>query len=158
MAVITDQLSLNFALGYLDATYEDFPFVNPNFTADDPNAVIQLKGERLQNAPEWTSTASINYEMSVAGGTLTSNLAYRYNSSKYYTNVLNTQRSKIQPIKFVDANVDWTPSSEQYTLSLWARNLLDERYVSVAFDSPGALALVGYHPPREWGASFKYHF
>ena len=158
MAAVSDNLTLNFAVGYLDATYEDFPFKNPNFAADDPNAVLQLKGERLQNAPEWTSTASVNYAGELGGGTLNTNLAVRYNSEKFYTNVLNTKRSEIQPITFVDANIDWTPASEQYTLSLWARNLLDKRYVSVAFDSPGALALVGYHPPREVGVSMKFHF
>jgi iron complex outermembrane receptor protein len=111
----------------------------------------------LQNAPKWTGAAGATYEVPVGTGTMTANVQYRFNSAKYYTNVLNTKRSQIQPIHFVDANLDWTPENEKWTVGLWARNLFDKRYVSVAFDSPGALALVGYHPPREWGASFKYH-
>ena len=157
-AVVGQNLILKAAVAYLDATYDDFPFVDPNFAADDPGAVIQLKGERLQNAPEWSATAGASYDLEVGDGLMNFSVNYRYNSKKYYTNVLNTPRSEIQPIHFVDANISWTPANERWQASLWARNLLDERYVSVAFDSPGALALVGYHPPREWGASFKYNF
>ena len=85
-------------------------------------------------------------------------MQYRYSDEKYYTNILNTPRSEIQATHFVDANIDWTPDSERFTLSLWARNLLDKRYISVAYDSPGYAALVGYHPPREVGMSVKVSF
>ena len=155
-ALVSQNLTFNGSLAHLDATYEDFPFVDPNFTAT--GGINQLKGERLQNAPKWTATAGFVADFQAGDGTMTASVQYRYNSSKFYTNVLNTARSKIQAIHFVDANLDWSPSSERWSIGLWARNLLDDRYVSVAFDSPGALALVGYHPPREYGVSFKYHF
>jgi len=156
LAQVGTGLTLSGGLSYLDATYDDFPFVDPNFIST--GGIRQLKGERLQNAPKWTANAGATYEFAAGSGTMAAHVNYRFNSSKYYTNVLNTKRSQIQPIHFVDANLDWTPESEKWSVGLWARNLFDKRYVSVAFDSPGALALVGYHPPREWGATIKYHF
>lgn len=155
-ALLADNVTLNGSLAHLDATYDDFPFVDPNFVAT--GGINQLKGERLQNAPKWTATAGVTADFQVGEGLMTASVRYRYNSSKYYTNVLNTARSQIQPIHFVDANLDWSPASERWSIGAWAKNLFDERYVSVAFDSPGALALVGYHNPREYGVSFKYHF
>ena len=151
-ALIGESLTLQAALGYLNAEYDDFVYPLP------AGGVVDMSGEVLQNAPEWGGNVSATYETSVGSGNLLATLQYRYSDSKYYTNILNTPRSYIQATHFVDANIDWMPASEEWAVSLWARNLADERYVSVAYDSPGYAALVGYYPPREYGVTLKFFF
>ena len=145
VAAPTDNLTINASLAYLSAEYDEFDYIAPDGNTYD------LNGESLQNAPEWGGSISAIYEAQVGPGTMTSNIGVRYQDTKYYTAILNTPRSEIQATTFVDASVDWTPDSDQWTISLWARNLADKRYISVSYDSPGYAALVGYHNPREVG-------
>jgi iron complex outermembrane receptor protein len=149
--VPVDGLTLNGSLAYLAAHYSDFPFVDPNTLA-----VTQLKGNRLQNAPKWSATLGFTYAFTAGPGTMQLGMQYKYVSGKFNSNVLNTPRSYIQPTNLVDANIDWSPDNERWTISFWGRNLFDKRYIDVSYDSPGYFALVGYAPPREYGVSFKY--
>lgn len=151
-ALVTDNLTLNGSLAYLSAEYKDFDYLAPDGNSYD------LSGEKLQNAPEWGASASATYELPVGPGTMAATVTYRYQDTKYYTAILNTPRSEIQATHFVDANLDWTPNDDRWTASVWVRNLMDERYISVSYDSPGYAALVGYHPPREAGVSMSYRF
>lgn len=152
VAAPTDNLTINASLAYLSAEYDEFDYIAPDGNTYD------LNGESLQNAPEWGGSISATYEAQVGPGTMTSNIGVRYQDTKYYTAILNTPRSEIQATTFVDASVDWTPDSDQWTISLWARNLADKRYISVSYDSPGYAALVGYHNPREVGGTFTFRF
>lgn len=63
-----------------------------------------------------------------------------------------------QPTHLVDASLTFNPAGKQWSMGLWARNLLDSRYLSTVYDSPGYGGLAGYAPPRQFGASASYTF
>lgn len=160
-ARVTDGLTLNGSIAYLDAEYTKFDYVDPVTGADgDPNndIIFNLKGTALTQAPEWGATASAVYEIPVGPGNLSTNLQYRYTSGQYFTNPQNLPRSYVQATRFIDANIDWSPNDDNWTISLWARNLEDNHYVASVFHSAGYGSYVGYYPPREYGMTLEYRF
>ena len=153
-AVPVDGLTLRGSLGYLDTKYKEFLYFDP-VTA----TIFDLKGAALQNAPKWAATAGINYAIDLSGGSkIVADVSYQYTSKKYYTAILNTPRSEIQPTHYVDALLTWRAPGDRFQIGLWGKNLLDKRYISTSYDSPGYAAIVGYAPPRQYGASVTYNF
>ncbi|WP_380876643.1 TonB-dependent receptor [Sphingomonas sp. DBB INV C78] len=151
-ALPVDGLTLTGSVAYLDAKYKNFPYSQPD------GSTLDLDGERLQNAPKWAAAAGATYEFDVGQGSVRANVLYSYTSEKLLTSIVDTPRARVQPTHLVNANLDWMPTGETFTVGLWARNLLDNRYIASVFDSPGTLGLTNYAPPREYGASVKVEF
>lgn len=144
-ALLTEGLSVNTSMAYLHAEYDDF------ITTDG----VDLSGERLQNAPKFTASVGINYERPVGDGIAEASLLYRHTGEKYLQNLANPAIAKIQATDLVNANLSWTPLSENWSIELWANNLLDKRYIDSVTWNPGLFTQVFYQPPREWGVTFR---
>jgi iron complex outermembrane receptor protein len=153
--VPTEGLTLNASVAYLDAKYKNFPFTEISVIGV---TVRDLSGYRLQNSPEWAGSASVKYEQAAGPGTLAASLLYTYIGKKYLTSLVDSARATIQPTHYVNANLDWSPNGDRWTVGLWARNLLDKRYLQNVFDAPGTFAFVSYAPPREYGVTVNYTF
>ncbi|MGD9713043.1 MAG: TonB-dependent receptor, partial [Thermomicrobiales bacterium] len=147
-----DGLTLTGALAYLDAEYREFDFLQPS------GAIVDLSGERLQNAPDWSGSAGFSYEFQLSGN-LGARLAanYSYTSEKLLTSILDVPRARVQPQHLVNANFE-IEVNEELTVGLWATNLFDNRYINSVFDSPGTLGLTNYAPPRQYGVSLSAEF
>lgn len=153
-AVPVEGMTLRASLAYLDAKYKQFLYGDPL-----SGAVIDLEGYRLQNAPKWNASFGANFVIPLGNGAeLVSDVNYTYTASKYYTAILDTPRAKIQPTHLVDASLTYKPDGAAWSLGLWATNLLDSRYLSTVYDSPGYAGLAGYAPPRQWGGSVSVDF
>ncbi|GLK43933.1 MULTISPECIES: TonB-dependent receptor [Novosphingobium] len=153
-AVPVEGMTLRASLAYLDAKYKQFLYADPL-----SGQVLDLEGYRLQNAPKWNASFGANFVIPLGNGAdLVSDVSYTYTSSKYYTAILDTPRSKIQPTHLVDASLTYKPDGGAWSVGLWATNLLDSRYMSTVFDSPGYAGLAGYAPPRQWGGSVSFEF
>lgn len=153
-AVPTDGLTLRGSLAWLDTRYKDFLYFDPVAAK-----FIDLKGYALQNAPRWASTLGINYTREFAGGSsVVADVSWMYTGQKFYTAVVNTPRSSIQPTYYVDALLTWYGPDKRYSIGLWGKNLFDKRYISTVYDSPGYMGLVGYAPPRQFGVTVGYNF
>ncbi len=163
-AVPVRRLNVNVAVAYLDAKYSRFFYT---LTAPAPGSIpcpdiptaqcLDLKGKALQNAPKITASAGFNYEVPIGASLLSFGVQDRYTDSKYFTSLLNTPRSKIQSMNYIDANVGWKPSEDaKFDVSVWGRNVTDKRYIASVFDAPGTLGLVNYMPPREFGMTVNY--
>ncbi|HQS69161.1 MAG: TonB-dependent receptor [Novosphingobium sp. 17-62-8] len=153
-AVPTDGLTLRGSLAFLDTKYKDFLYFDP-VAAN----TISLEGFALQNAPRWASTLGANYTTEFASGaSIVADVSWMYTAQKFYTAVVNTQRSSIQPTYYVDALLTYYGPDKRYSIGLWGKNLFDKRYISTVFDSPGYMGLVGYAPPRQFGVTVGYNF
>ncbi len=146
-------LTVTGSLAYLDAKYKDFPYLNP-LTLQ----TVNLKGARLQNSPEWSANAGATYTIELGENKVTANALYSYTASKFFTNVLNTPRSLIQPTHIVDANLDWTLPGNRLTVSVWVKNALDNRYLASVYDSPGFAGFANYQPPRRFGITLRANY
>jgi len=153
-AVPVEGVTLHGSLAYLDAKYKTFLFQDP-LSGD----TLDLKGYRLQNAPKWSATFGVNFVIPVGNGAeLVSDSTYAYTASKYYTAILDTPRSKIQPTHLVDTTLTFFPEGKKWSIGFWAKNLLDSRYLSTVYDSPGYGGIAGYAPPRQFGGSATFNF
>jgi iron complex outermembrane receptor protein len=154
MAVPVEGMTLRGSLAYLDARYKEFLYSDPL-----SGQIIDLEGYRLQNAPKWNATFGANFVLPLGNGAeLVTDVNYTYTASKYYTAILDTQRSQIQPTHMVDGTLTYRPDGAAWSIGLWGTNLLDSRYLSTVYDSPGYAGLAGYAPPRQYGASASFNF
>lgn len=153
-ALPTEGLTLRGSLAYLDTRYKDFLYGDPV-----SGLVFNLKGAALQNAPKWAATLGVNYTHNFANDArIVADVSWMYTAKKYYTAILNTPRSTVQPTYYVDALLTYHAPGDRFTVGLWGKNLADKRYISTVYDSPGYMGLVGYAPPRQFGISVGYNF
>jgi len=154
---ILDNLSANFAVGYLNSDFEEF--LRYNLTTmvfeDISDQVV------LQNAPEWTGYLGFTWTGNLAGGDLavTPSVSYRGDSSMFeFPNPILDQKA----YSLVDLSVVWTDPTDRYTVGLYGKNLTDEAYRVGGYNFPGALfdnSIIGYYgPPRTVTASLKVNF
>lgn len=154
---ILDNLSANFAVGYLNSEFEEF--LRYNLTTmvfeDISNLVV------LQNAPEWTGYLGLTWVGDLGGGALavTPSISYRGDASMFeFPNPILDQEA----YALVDLSVVWTDPTDRYTVGLYGKNLTDEEYRVGGYNFPGALfdnSIIGYYgPPRTFTAALKVNF
>jgi iron complex outermembrane receptor protein len=148
-------LTLNGSFAYLDAKYVKFPFTEITALG---TTTLDLAGYSLQNSPKWSASIGFNYETAINNGKLDVSMQYNYTGQKFLTSQVDAPRSVIQPTHLVNANIDWYPTSRDWSIGLWGTNILNKHYLANVFDFPGTFAFVSYAPPREWGGSLKFHF
>jgi iron complex outermembrane receptor protein len=156
-AFITDNLSANFAVGYLESDFEEFLRYNLALGVyeDISDQVV------LQNAPKWTGYFGLTWRGDVAGGEIavTPSVSYRddYSQFEFPNPVLDQEAYTL-----VDLSVVWTDPTDRYTVGLYGKNLTDEEYRVGAYAFPGALfndSLIGYYgPPQTVTASLQVKF
>ncbi|MDP3655496.1 MAG: TonB-dependent receptor, partial [Brevundimonas sp.] len=142
---ILDNLTANFAVGYLHSDFEEFLRYNLTLAAYEDISDLVV----LQNAPEWTGYLGFTWIGNVAGGDLavTPSVSHRGDSSMFeFPNPILDQ----QAYTLVDLSIVWTDPSDRYTLGLYGKNLTDEEYRVGGYNFPGALfdnSIIGYYGP-----------
>jgi iron complex outermembrane receptor protein len=155
--VLTDSLTANVAIGYLDSKFEEF--LRFNLTTGQYEDISSLVV--LQNAPKWTGYLGLTWRGDVAGGSLavTPSVSYRDDYSQFeFPNPILDQDA----FALVDLSVVWTDPSRTWTVGVYGKNLTDEEYRVGGYNFAGAAyndSLIGYYgPPRTVTASLQYKF
>ena len=154
---ILDNLSANFAVGYLNSEFEEFLRYNlTTMMFEDISSQVVL-----QNAPEWTGYLGLTWLGDVGGGQLavTPSVSYRGDFSLFeFPNPLLDQ----QAYSLVDLSIVWTDPGDRFTVGLYGKNLTDEEYRVGGYNFPGALfnnSIIGYYgPPQTVTASLQVKF
>jgi len=171
---LTDNLSANFALGWIDGEFDEYltVIVNPAF---DPLQPVGPGNERtlpadfsnaagFQNTPDWTGSLSVTYTQPLADGLLafTPSLAYRGDSQMFeFANAAIDQDA----YTLVNASVTWTSSDDRWRVGVHGLNLADEEYRVGGYNFPlsagaffGNSVISFYGPPRTITASLQYRY
>lgn len=115
-------LSINAAVGYLDATFASFE--------DAGGPGIDFDGNRLANAPHWTFSTSAQYEHEFAnGGTFFLRGEYSHRSS-LYSRTENDPNSYIEGFGLVNARIGYRLPDDRLSIEFWGRNLTDRDYIN----------------------------
>lgn len=154
---LTDNLSANFAVGYLNSEFDEFLRYNlTTMVYEDISDLVVL-----QNAPEWTGYFGLTWRSDVAGGELvvTPSVSYRGDFSMFeFPNPTLDQEA----YALVDLSLIWTAPSERWSLGLFGKNLTDEEYRVGGYNFPGALfndSIIGYYgPPQTVTGSIQIKF
>jgi len=149
-AQITEGLSVYLMAGLLDAEYVDF-------TADVTGDAIETDNTYLKfrNAPDTTVGVGFDYVRPVSVGEFSTNYSYRW-SDDYETEFFNDPRGHVDAMGM--HNIGFSLSiDDKYKISLYGRNLTDERFARVV--KIGGLSQGGtYNEPRNYGLAFTADF
>jgi iron complex outermembrane receptor protein len=149
---LTDNLTANFAVGYIDGEFEEYltNIVNPA----PPPATIPADFSNLagfQNTPDWTGAFSLTYTHPLAGGLLaiTPSAAYRGDSQMFeFATPLIDQEA----YTLYNLSITWTSENDRFRLALHGQNLGDEEYRVGGYNFPGALfgnSVIGFYGPPQ---------
>lgn len=161
------QLTLGLSLVYLDAKYNSFP----------NSALGDQSGMKPTEIPEFSGTFSAQWDQDLGNGDrAVLRGAYHYESDAWASeglagfvergaagNVINSQPGFDAAERF-RRQVDEVNASLTYIfgsgleLSVWGRNLLDDRYLNRVFDSPAQPGSIsGYtNVPRTYGMAARF--
>ena len=151
MAEPVDDLMFEAGLGYLDAEYRD---VDLRALSAGVTTATQL-----QNAPEWTLSASLSYRFDAAGvGVFRPRVDWSYRS-RVYNDAVNTPMLVQDGYHLVNASVAYEVENTDLAFTLGVKNLTDEVYLGSGYaDDFGGVIEGVFGRPREWylGASFRF--
>lgn len=122
----TDTTTLMFSAAWLDTEVKDV------LIGVDPLNPINVTREAPQS-PEFTFSGAIVQDFPLQSGVVSVQLSGYYNSG-YFSQLTNAPNTDIPSYKLFNGRVTYTSASEKYELSVFARNLFDEEYISYAFD------------------------
>ena len=140
------QLRIDVSAGYNETQYEDF--LLSRFTGE-----TNVGGNRLSNAPIYTGYAAVTYDVDLGKDWLLQpRLDYR-RVGEQFTDIQND----IRVTPYGVANARLALSHGRYTLSLWGRNLTDERYLAYGSPDSSFTRRSTIAPPRTYGLTIQYN-
>jgi outer membrane receptor protein involved in Fe transport len=127
-------LTLDNSVTYADSRYGNDIGPTAGFPGGSP---VQLAGRQLTQAPLWTINSGFDYTTNLgfwdAMGFVDTSVNYR---SSYNTGS-DLNPNKLQPaFATVNSRLGLRSSDETWELSLWGRNVFNEHYNVVAFNTP----------------------
>jgi iron complex outermembrane receptor protein len=149
-ALLTEKLSLFMNLGLLDSEYSKF---DADISGD--GVVTDNSGLDLRNAPKTTFGAGLDWVQPVGSGELGAHYNY-YWRDDYQTIFQNNPLGEVKSAGFHNASIDYS-FLDNYQISVYGRNLSDERYARVVLITP--VSNFGqYNEPRNYGVEFIVKF
>jgi iron complex outermembrane receptor protein len=153
-AFVGERLSLNVALAYLDAEFKSYDTLD---TFRPGLGVLDLKGNQLPRAPEFTASVIGRYEVPLEhNAALSLQVEYQHQDPQYFT-PFNTSYSEGGRYDVFNARVTYVSADGRWELAAFGRNLTDEVYenaMTVSGINAGTLVLFG--PPRTYGLEARY--
>ena len=151
-----DPLVFTFALTYLDSTFDDFR----------NSAVGDLTGQTPAGTPSYSIATSATYthEFGSGGNALIGRIDYSHESNVNITNGLPTFGPAAETLFRREVNLVNTSLTlaleNGVQISAYARNLLDERFITQVFDGVAQAGTVSGYPnqPRTYGGSVRFKF
>jgi iron complex outermembrane receptor protein len=125
-------LTLDYAITYLDAEYDEFTQGACYFgrTPTDPvERTCDLGGETLPNAPEWRTNLGAQFEQAMGAGTGFIRADWAYSAEQNVDTALDP-RAEQDAYNLLSARLGWR--NEHYGVSLWGENLTDETVINAA--------------------------
>lgn len=142
-----DGLDLSLGASFLDASYADF-----NSAGDD------YSGNTLPNAPEVSLTGTARYTWALFGGDASAQADVTYRSKVYY-DTRNVERLSDGDRTFVNLRFGWTPSSGNWEVGVFGRNVFDETNIGDIIPIEGlGFDLFSMGPRPTFGAFLRYDY
>jgi len=142
----------------LDAKFGHFTSIDPIYPERGEQ---DLTGNQLPQAPDWQFGVSAEYSLPVSSSlAVTARADYKWQSEIYFdlfNNPLNTQGT----YGLFNGSLSIGRLDEKWSLTAFARNAFDERYVSQSLTAasdtvPSRVGQLG--TPREFGLTLNYRF
>ncbi len=156
-----DGLDLGFTAAWLNAKYQEFCTgdptqpaapVSPGCSAANP---VDLSGNTLPRAPEWTLTGTAAYTADLGNsGDLNLRTDLRYQSEIFFTQFNRPQIAQPGYLT-INAAITWTSDNDRFSVGAYVNNLTDKTYFTEVLESgafnPQLVAQAYVAPPRTYG-------
>ncbi len=141
---------------YLDAKYLSFQgatCTNQQSLAVGPTCSQDLSGAPTSYASKWSGNLGVSYEQPVASDYRLAGRIDLSARSSYDAGSTNSPDERQKGYAQIDANLDFGPSSANWTISVFGRNLSNKRYLSFALPTiPATFGEMGtYSRGRQLG-------
>ena len=151
-ALPTENLQINFGLGWIDAEYVELVALTPGVP---PISQIDIDNQ-LVNTPELTSTLGLEYMISLDSGDLVLRADWTY-TDEVYNDDANSEILRAPSNNIYNAQIAYEKDNWQVTL--WGKNLSDERFIT----GGDANFIIGfleanYNMPRTYGVTLRRSF
>lgn len=145
-------LNLRIAAGYLDAQYKNFIY--------QASPLIDLSGNRLVNAPRWTSTISIDYRTAITDELNVSFGGDVRSQSKVFFNPFNDQTISQSAYSIVNlrAGIEWPSQDIDFNLFMTNATNKVAAVDGIAVGAPFGINSRNYNRPRMFGATLRKKF
>ena len=175
--VVTENVRLFGALGYLDSEFTDYPNASclPYPAQQNPQCTQDLKGERANFSPEWSGSVGAQLEGDLGVGSL----GYQFRTDLNYMGEMGVSGLNDGNPQNLQASVTQLSArfsllfgeDRNWSVSVFGDNLTDEGYCSTRFYQPldsnfqlrdpvsgGTVVRCQVAPPRTYGVSLKAEF
>ncbi|MXO92520.1 TonB-dependent receptor [Erythrobacter arachoides] len=163
-----EDFTINFATTYLDPVYDSFT----------QSAVGDISGLTPAGIPEWTVIVGAQYEFDLPGGLLVPRVNYLWQSETQLVEglpdflvrapdgtILDATAAIAAAAPFTRETNDLTASLTYeldmgLSISVWGRNLLDDRSLGTIFPSPAQPRSISAYPndPRTYGITGRFRW
>lgn len=153
-ALLTDRLTFDGWIAYTDASYDEFRGFDVNGDGvPDPDLAKELD---FASVPAWSAFAQLTYEHPFDNGaTLRLRGSVNYADSRF-----GDERNTVEIDSYVtgDASAALTLPGDQWTLTVFGRNLADEMVSDFVIISSGIRSLWAPSAPRMFGVELAYSY
>jgi iron complex outermembrane receptor protein len=158
VAVLGPHIDLNGSIGYLDATYDDFPGCPAPGATPPALTTPNCAGNFLNLAPEWTATLGAQFTYPIGSwGDFVARTDWNYRSEVFFE-PQNTERLSGDGRHLI--NLRAGVATGQWEFFAWVNNLTDETYVNYADDRSAIFVNTtqSFGAPRTFGGTARFKF
>ena len=151
-----DRLMVDLSVAYISAEFRDF-------LTDDPLEpevnLIQVAGNTPRLTPDWKGNLHVTYDIpSFRDGALTARVDVNYTGKQFFDE-FNREPFVEDSYTTIDAGLTYAPASDNWSLTLWGKNLTDEdKLYDTNFSSLGGIRNKMLISPRTYGLTANYRF
>jgi len=153
-------VDLGASVGFAPFTLSLLVDNNSPLVAGITTTAQDLTGKRLDNAPRWSISSSVDYEHPIPDLPLfwTFHADYSFRSTIFLNQDLDPML-KEDPLHLLALRTGVRTDDERWALLFWISNMLDEEYMLAGFDVPVLGGFAGLRgPKRTYGASLVARF
>jgi len=148
LAQVANPVRIGFNISLLDAKYKNF------IRGDGTN----YSGNRLINAPKWSSATWVDLTSRVRGRRLLTHIDYAYRDDVFF-DPSNRPAIGMPGFGLLNARVSYEIGAGGTEVAFWGRNITDKAYFEDVFDlSDFGLRNLAMGDPRMYGAELKIGF
>jgi iron complex outermembrane receptor protein len=156
-ARLSSRFNVDFGLSVLNDKYTSFPNADIGTPAPGGGTILtngSAKGNRLTHTPDWTANISGTYTVPLSTGKLELSANYLH-SDGFYGSV--DQRLRQKPYNLVGGQIAWASPDDTWRLSVFGRNLANEKYASTLYAQANG-DIAQWAPPRTYGVKVERKF
>lgn len=144
--LVSDNFTVDFNISVLDHEYDEFVLNG-----------VDLSDNDVPFSPDLKYGISLTYEHEFMDGTLIWNTNLNH-LDENETSVFNSPYTQLTERDLWDANVSYYDNSGRYRVTLWGKNLNDERNRNGANSVAGLWNMTNYGRPKSFGLELAFHF